>query len=201
MRFFNLAVLGFAALATAATITRKGVEIQVRDDPKKCLCKSDVDELVAIYVRILKTWDEEDAKYLHEDFYDWSDSINSLAQLEPGFPIFNKESFVERQNTTPDRLPVELVRLGPWNCDEISFIWSATFGRDPKVVRGLTIIKASKDVGYWQIKGLDLEFNSIQFLKNIGGSVTYPGAPPAASSTVPAASSAVSAAPAASSTL
>lgn len=111
MRFFSsLATLALAASATAAavgsktTIVRKGgVDLEVRADPKKCLCQSDVDTLVAAYKRMINGWKDEDAVYLADDFLDWSESINLLIPpngLGTGFPIFpTKQSFIDHQHT------------------------------------------------------------------------------------------------------
>jgi hypothetical protein len=188
MRFFT--VLTLAATATAAavgstTIKRNGLDVRVATEPKKCLCKSDVDELVAAYVQALTLWDDSLIKYIADDFYDFSESINSLippAGLPMGFPIFNKTTFIQHQHEQPDNLPVIVERLGPWNCDGISLIWHATFTKNPTVpeqkVRGVTIISAAHNDGQWQIKGLDVEFNSIQFLLATGGTITRASPPP-----------------------
>lgn len=189
MRFFT--TLALAASATAAavgstTITRNGVEVRVASEPKKCLCKSDVDELIDAYKGMITFWDDaKHTKYLADDFYDWSESINSLIPpvgLPLGFPIFNKTSFIEHQHTQPDHLPLQVDKLGPWNCDSASLVWSATFavpkpGLVAGKVRGVTILTAAHNAGQWQIKGLDVEFNNIQYLNNIGGSVTRPTPP------------------------
>jgi hypothetical protein len=63
---------------------------------------------------------------------------------------------------------------GPIDCDEISIIWSMTFGAAQKPVRGETILTATKEAGYWQILRIDVEFNSIAYLLNIGGTYTMP---------------------------
>jgi hypothetical protein len=53
-------------------------------------------------------------------------------------------------------------------------IWDATFGAAQKSVRGLTILGATMDSGEWQIKTIDVEFNSIAYLEDIGGSWSPP---------------------------
>jgi hypothetical protein len=189
MRFFT--ALTFAAAASAAavgttTIKRNGLDVPVVAEPKKCLCKSDVDEIVDAYVKMLSDWDESLIKYLHDDFLDTSDSINTLVPNGPplGTPIFNKQSFINHQTNTPDNLPVIIEKLGPWNCDGISFVWHATFkkfgGQEEKRVRGVTVLQVAKVEGQWQIKTLDVEFNSVNYLLAVGGSVTPPGPPPSA---------------------
>ncbi|KAK0616409.1 hypothetical protein B0T14DRAFT_523098 [Immersiella caudata] len=191
MRFFS--TLTFAAAASAAaigttTIKRNGLDVRVSTEPKKCLCKADVDELVDAYVTILSAsaWDPENEKYIHDDFLDVSDSINTLippAGLPLGNPIFNKETFIQHQIDQPDNLPVVIEKLGPWNCNGISFVWTATFkkfgGQEEKRVRGITILETAKVGEQWQIKHIDVEFNTINYLLAIGGSITRPGPPPA----------------------
>jgi len=192
MRFFSVltvaATASAAAISSTTTIKRNGLDVRVNTEPKKCLCKSDVDELVEVYQKMLGDWDDSLIEYLADDFYDFSESINSLIPNGPpmGVPVFNKASFIEHQQTAPDNLPVIIERLGPWNCDSISFIWHATFKKNPTVeeqkVRGLTIISASHNEGKWQFSGFDVEFNSIQFLFATGGTITRAAPPPAAPS-------------------
>ncbi|KAK0643938.1 hypothetical protein B0T16DRAFT_392383 [Cercophora newfieldiana] len=188
MRFFT--ALTFAATAAAAavgttSIKRNGLEVRVATEPKKCLCKSDVDELTAVYAQMLDNWDDSLIKYLHEDFLDWSESIAVLIPNGPplGVPIFTKDTFIDHQHTQPDDLPVIIEKLGPWNCNALSFVWHATFkkfgGQTEKKVRGVTIIEVEKVEGQWQFKNFDVEFNNINYNLAIGGTVTGPAPPPA----------------------
>lgn len=57
----------------------------------------------------------------------------------------------------------------------MAVIWTVTFGVAQKPVRGVTIIGATKEAGFWQIKSIDVEFNNIAYLLNIGGSYKMPG--------------------------
>lgn len=63
----------------------------------------------------------------------------------------------------------------PTACDEVAVVWDATFGVAQLPVRGITILKGTKDAGFWQIESLDVEFNNIAYLLNIGGSYKMPG--------------------------
>lgn len=81
----------------------------------------------------------------------------------------------ERKTGQPDNLPLVITHKSPTSCDEIALIWQATFGKAQKQVRGLTILGASKDKGYWQISRIDVEFNSLAYLLDIGGSFAMPG--------------------------
>ena len=181
MRFFS--ALTLVAGASAASISIRGSDVSL--EPKKCLCKSDVEELSAVYAQILDNWDDSLAKYIHDDFSDRSDSINVLippAGIPVGVPVFNKETFIKHQQEQPDDLPVTIERLGPWNCNSFSFVWKATFKKfaatEEKTVRGVTIVDVAKVGNQWQFKSFDVEFNNINFLLAIGGSITRPGAPP-----------------------
>jgi hypothetical protein len=87
----------------------------------------------------------------------------------------------------PDLIPVKIEKVGPFNCKEISFIWSATFAKAPVTpsgVRGITILNTEKKAGKWLIKSIDVEFNNINYLKNLGGTVTPP--PPRPTTAAPA---------------
>jgi hypothetical protein len=177
MRFFSVLALASSVSAAATGLVSR--------DAKKCLCKSDVDYLVDAYKSILTKWEAPKADYLADQgFFDYSDSINTVAGLQTGFPIFpNKTAFVGYQSTTPDNIPLVIVEVGPWNCNQIAFIWTATFtkvpGGSPLPVRGITILegsynKAQKD---WEIQNIKVEFNSINYYKNTGGVCSRPALP------------------------
>lgn len=71
-----------------------------------CLHGDDVDTLVAAYTRMLSSWNDTDAKYLADNFVDYSDSINILAGIPLGSPSFpTKEAFIEHQHTQVSRGP------------------------------------------------------------------------------------------------
>jgi len=176
----TLTLLGLAALGSTAAIDPALTERSGDLEARHCLCQSDAEKLIAAYTRMINKWDDADAKYLAEDFKDTSDSINQLAGLPLGSVIFpSKQAFIDHQHVAPDNLPLVVTRIGPFNCDTASFIWSATFGApgNQKPVRGITILGATKQAGFFQIKSIDVEFNNIAFLLNIGGSYKMPGQP------------------------
>jgi len=179
----SLGVLALAAVTSAAAvgpakIVRNGVEI--RADKKVCLCQSDVDGLVEAYRNILTEWKPEYADFIaDEGFYDHSDSINKLAGVPAGVNIFpSKAAFVGYQSTTPDNIPLIIERKGPFNCNELSFIWTAKFTKfgvpaeKAQVARGITILGATHTTGKWQIQSIDVEFNNIAYGENTGGTWT-----------------------------
>ncbi|KAK5653193.1 hypothetical protein OQA88_9091 [Cercophora sp. LCS_1] len=176
----------------------------------KCLKQRHVDTLVEAYKSILTQWEPSMADILADDgFFDYSDSINTVAGLATGFPIFpNKTDFIAHQTDAvrlfasmfstgptipsigtnsrvqPDSLPLSIVEVGPWNCGQITVIWSATFtgvpGGTPLPVRGITVIEAkySRKEDQFQIQSLKVEFNSMNFYRNIGGVCERPAPPP-----------------------
>lgn len=75
----------------------------------------------------------------------------------------------------PDNLPLKVTHKSACSCSEIALIWQATFGPAQEQVRGLTILGATKHAGYWQIARVDVEFNGLAYLANVGGSYTLPG--------------------------
>jgi len=96
MRFLSI-------LSLAASVTAAAAGLIVRDsEPNTCLDKSNVDYLVDAYKSILNQWEPSKADFLaDEGFFDYSDSINTVAGLSTGFPIFpNKTAFVGYQSTT-----------------------------------------------------------------------------------------------------
>lgn len=178
MQLTNLLVLAAGASAAVTGVAKR--------EAKKCLCKSDVDTVVGYYKDILNAWKPEYADYIaNEGFYDFSQSINTIAGLDGGFPIFpNKTAFVGYESTTPDNIPLTIERVGPWNCNEIALIWNAKFAKapvDPSNVRGVTILGAKFEDSKWKIGSIDVEFDSIKYNKNLGGSTTLATPPPKSS--------------------
>ncbi|KAK1759932.1 hypothetical protein QBC47DRAFT_398735 [Echria macrotheca] len=179
MRFFNVLALVAGASAAATGL------LSARHDKDKCLKKNDVDYLVAAYKSILTKWEPAKADFIADHgFFDYSDSINVIAGIPTGFPIFpNKTAFVSHENTNPESLPLVVVEIGPYNCEQITLIWSATFtaipGGTPLPVRGITVLEGdyNERQRQWEIQSIKVEFNSINFWKNIGGVCTRPAPP------------------------
>ncbi|KAK3388501.1 hypothetical protein B0T20DRAFT_386514 [Sordaria brevicollis] len=150
-------------------------------DDGKCLCEEDANTLRDAYVRMISNWNPADAKYLTEDFKDTSGSINILIgkPLDGSVPTFaNKAEFVEHMTVMPDNLPLR-VTFSTYNCNYITVIWTATFGVAQKAVRGIAVAGAvyDKKKKMWLIKSVDVEWNSMAYLLDIGGSYKLPGQP------------------------
>jgi len=180
MRFFEtlaLAALAGSAAASPAVVVRS--EDKTPAPKKECLCQADVDLVVKHYQEILTQWKPEYKDYIAADgFYDHSESINAIAGVPYGVSIFpNATAFIGYQTYTPDLIPLVIDKVGPYNCKEIAFIWSAKFtkvpGGTPLPVRGITILDTIKKGGKWLIQSIEVEFSS-NYIKNIGGTVTPP---------------------------
>lgn len=186
MLFKSTVALALAAVAAAtpAYVTKNGVK--VRAEAKKCLCQSDVDALVEVYAAAINHWEPEYAdKLANVGFTDRSESINQIAGQPEGSTIFPaKAAFVGYQTTRPDNLETLVVdKVGPWNCEDITVTWSAKFtkvpGAEPLLTRGIAILGATHDEDdTWKIKTINVEFSTLHYLKNLGGSYTLPGPPP-----------------------
>ncbi|KAK0631235.1 hypothetical protein B0T14DRAFT_278 [Immersiella caudata] len=169
MRFFSILTLATSVSAGLLDFRHNGGE--------KCLKERDVNKLVEAYRSILSSWNPSKADFLADDgFFGYSDSINTVAGLQTGFPIFpNKQAFIDRQNSSPDNLPLTVVEVGPWNCNKITVIWSATFtyvpGATPLPVRGIVVLESSwnKKQKEHEIQNIKVEFNSMNFFRNTGG--------------------------------
>jgi len=70
------------------------------------------------------------------------------------------------------------VNFKTFNCEYITLIWTVNFGYHIAPVRGITVLTSAKNSGKWQIKKIDVEFNSIAFLYDIGGTCTGLPTPP-----------------------
>ncbi|CCC12117.1 unnamed protein product [Sordaria macrospora k-hell] len=183
----TLLATAFTALSSAAALPQSEsdlVESRTYGGNDKCLCEEDANTLRDAYVRMISAWNPVDAKYLTDDFKDTSASINILIgkPLDGSVPTFaNKQEFVAHMTVAPDNLPLR-VTFSTFNCNYITVIWTATFGVAQKAVRGIAVAGAvyDKKKKMWLIKSVDVEWNSMAYLLDIGGSYTLPaGLPPA----------------------
>lgn len=174
----------FVAVAAAATLFssvqaapwRMGPFWWGNINPAKCLTQASVDYLTDGFAGLISAYSNENAQtLLSDDFIDYSDSINSLIGAPVGVPTFpNKAAFMAGQGAQPP-VPMNITAIEAFNCDTISLRWTA--GLQPEPVKGMTVLKASNAQGQkdtWQISVIFTEFNSISWLKDIGGSVTLP---------------------------
>lgn len=145
-------------------------------NPGKCLTPDSAQYLVNGFGKLISAYTDADAnRLLADDLTDYSDSINSLIGAPVGSVTFpSKAAFMAGQGQQPP-VPFQLLALEAFNCDTISLRWLG--GLQPEPVKGITVLKASNAQGQkdtWQIKTIFTEFNSISWLKDIGGTVTLP---------------------------
>ncbi|KAL2131158.1 hypothetical protein VTI74DRAFT_5469 [Chaetomium olivicolor] len=116
---------------------------------KTCLTRAEAKEIVDIYARLIGNYKPEDCKkYCAE-------------RLRR--PLYNPP------------FPVVIDSIDAVDCEAIGLRWHATFGAANKPSRDITIIGTTKTAGWWQIQSLDVEFNSLVWLPNMGGNYTWEG--------------------------
>ncbi|KAK0734891.1 hypothetical protein B0T26DRAFT_635356 [Lasiosphaeria miniovina] len=171
MRFSVLALVATASSAAAFPSLRS--LLAPRAD---CLTDADAKELVEAYTRLIANYQDADCiKYCAEEFVDRSDSINTFIFKPLGDPTFaTKKIFMEAQASNPP-FPLVVDSVDSVSCSVIGLRWHATFGAANLPSRGITLIGATKETGAWQIKSLDVEFNSLIWLLNMGGNYTWEG--------------------------
>jgi hypothetical protein len=145
-----------------------------RRQQKVCLTRDEAMQMVEVYRKLIAEYTAElGDKYTSTDFVDVSDSINTFIHQPLGGPTFpNKEVFMDVQDVNP-KFPVEIVSVNAVDCDVIALIWRASFGEANLPSRGVTIVTTTKAAGYWQIKRIDVEFNALTWLLNMGGSYNW----------------------------
>jgi hypothetical protein len=144
----------------------------------KCLSKADAKEVIDNYQKLIANYSAPHAeKYIADGFIEYSDSINSLLNITLGSPTFpTKAAFIKAQSANPS-FPIVVQSVEAIECDTIVVIWTVAFGQAQKTVRGLTSIHASRKGDIWQIARMDVEFNSLTWLLNIGGMYQLPARP------------------------
>ncbi len=169
MRFAILA-LASTAMAWPSLFSRQG------STGTTCLAKSDAKLMVDVYQRLIANYTAADCtKYCSDDFADYSDSINSFIFEPLGGPTFaTKKIFMDAQLSNPP-FPLVVDGIDAVDCDVIALRWHATFGEAMKPSRGLTILHTTKKTGSWQISRIDVEFNSLTWLLDMGGNYTWTG--------------------------
>ncbi|KAI1638255.1 hypothetical protein F4809DRAFT_265982 [Biscogniauxia mediterranea] len=151
-----------------------------------CMRPPDVQTIVWAYQQLIANYsDALCERFCAPDLYDFSDSISTLAGRPTGQPLVSgKQAFMASQKRIP---PSPLVVGGGVplaSCDRVAVVWTAAFGPPAKSARGITLLTttpapAGPDAG-WLIKGIDVEFNSLAWLEDAGGSYTLPPPPPPA---------------------
>ncbi|KAI1490281.1 hypothetical protein F5X96DRAFT_669831 [Biscogniauxia mediterranea] len=147
-----------------------------------CMRPPDVQTIVWAYQQLIANYsDALCERFCAPDLYDFSDSISTLAGRPTGQPLVSgKQAFMASQKRIPPSPLV--VGGGPplASCDRVAVVWTAAFGPPAKTARGITLLTttpapapAGPDAG-WLISGIDVEFNSLAWLEDVGGSYTLP---------------------------
>jgi hypothetical protein len=169
MRSFSVLALVGSALA-APLITR-----QMGGSPK-CMTRDEANFMVKVYEKLIAAYTPEDGeKYTTADFVDTSDSINTFIHQALGGPTFpTKQAFLDVQLSNPP-FPVELISVDAIDCASIGLQWKASFGQAHLPSKGITILKTAYVDGMWKIKSIDVEFNALTWLLDMGGSYSWEG--------------------------
>ncbi len=149
-----------------------------KGDPTKCLNWDSANYLATSFQTLIVAYSSTLAdKVLADDLLDYSNSINSLQGIpNTGAPAFpSKAAFEQGQGSQPS-VPLVILAIDAFNCQNVTFRWNANFG-GANSVNGITHLSASNSQGQAdtsQISTIYTEFDSLAWFKAIGGTVTPP---------------------------
>ncbi|OAA65466.1 hypothetical protein SPI_02253 [Niveomyces insectorum RCEF 264] len=171
----------FALFAAAATLFGSAlatplVHARADNSTKACMNRDDATQIVEVYRRLIANYTDSDCeKYCADSFVDNSDSINSFLLQPLGEPTFaTKKIFMDAQALNPP-FPLVVDSIDAVDCEALGMRWHATFGDAMKPSKGITILKTTKEKGWWQITEINVEFNSLMWLLDMGGNYTWTG--------------------------
>ncbi|KAI1610654.1 hypothetical protein EDD37DRAFT_644362 [Exophiala viscosa] len=172
----------FATIAAAAALVSSAAALPfgwgdwTGPNPATCMDNATATYLVAAFGSLISDYNATVANaILADDLVDWSDSINELTGAALGTATFPTKAAFEEGQGSQEAVPWETVAIEAYTCDTIAFRWIVPL--PPNTIKGNTILKTENSAGQadtWQIKTIYTEFNSIAWLEDIGGSVTYP---------------------------
>ncbi|KAI0593220.1 hypothetical protein F4775DRAFT_578801 [Biscogniauxia sp. FL1348] len=146
-----------------------------------CMGPPQVQTIVWAYQQLIANYsDALCERYCAPDLYDFSDGISTLAGQPTGQPLIpNKDAFMASQKRIPPS-PLVVAAVPLASCDRVAVIWTAAFGQAAKSSRGITVLTTTPGgPDGWLIKGIDVEFNTLAWLEDAGGSYSLPPPPPA----------------------
>ncbi|CAK7214295.1 hypothetical protein SCUCBS95973_002093 [Sporothrix curviconia] len=167
----------FALLAAAAAFVGSALASPfATNGTKACMSADNAKQIVGVYQQLIANYtDPVCEKYCADSFVDNSDSINSFLLQPLGGPTFaTKKIFMDAQALNPP-FPLVVDSIDAVDCDVIALRWHATFGDAMKPSKGITILKNTFEKGWWQISEIDVEFNSLTWLLDMGGNYTWTG--------------------------
>jgi hypothetical protein len=174
--FLAVAALCSSALAAPFSLRRGLSAFFRRADEQKCMTTAEADRLVEVYRDTITEFDEELlTTYLSSKFVDISDSINVFIHKPLlGVTFATKEIFIEKQKYGL-HFPIEILSVDARDCATIALQWVAYFGQAKLPAKGLTIMKTVWEDEMWKISHIIVEYNSIVWLLNMGGSYSWEG--------------------------
>ncbi|KAK0614743.1 hypothetical protein B0T14DRAFT_499947 [Immersiella caudata] len=144
----------------------------------KCMTAAETTEMVEIYRKLIAEYTEElGEKYVHADFVDYSDSINTFIHLPLGGPSFpDRATFLDVQSWNM-HFPMKILSVDAVQCNTVALQWQSQFGDANLPSKGLTIMKTlyNAEAGHWQVQEIIVEFNALTWLLNMGGSYEWEG--------------------------
>lgn len=170
------ALLGVGAVLASTGMASPFLGERSQLATKDCLAAQDAKDIVNVYKKLIANYTDADCtKYCADTFVDNSDSINSFLNQPLGKATFaTKKIFMDAQAVNPP-FPLEVDSIDAVDCDVVALRWHATFGEAMKPSKGITILKNTKEKGWWQIKEIDVEFNGLTWLLDMGGNYTWTG--------------------------
>lgn len=171
MKFYATVVPAIlVSLATASPIGN------IIDLISPCLTSTSIKQAATDYSSLIGAYTDKLAgKVLHPEFTHTSDSINILSGRPLGSVTFaSKQAFMSEQAHSSS-IPLAVTSIEAYTCNTLVMKWTQTFGQSPQTVTGLAVLDLKKDKDGWKFYRLKVEFNSLTYLTNIGGTVTMPG--------------------------
>jgi len=140
------------------------------------MTREEADFIIDVYRKIIGDFDRELLqKYLSDAFFDTSDSINTFIHKPLGGPTFpTKAVFIEKQEVGA-HFAIDILSVDAITCDTVALQWKSTFGEANLPSKGLTIMKMGFEDAIWKIRSIEVEFNALTWLLNMGGSYTWEG--------------------------
>jgi hypothetical protein len=174
MRFITVASV--AALGSSSLVASFPLSSLFARQTPNCMTAEETKFMVEIYrQQIAEYTDELGEKYISKDFVDISDSINTFIHLPLGGPTFpDKKTFLEIQSWN-EHFPVEILSVDAVQCNTVALQWKAAFGAAKLPSKGITILKTVWEDKMWKILSIEVEFNALTWLLNMGGSYSWEG--------------------------
>ena len=167
------ALLALGAVSLAAPLPDSNLSAP---SDAKCMTREEADFIIDVYRKIIGDFEPELLqKYISDAFFDTSDSINTFIHKPLGGPTFpTKAIFIQKQEVGA-HFSIDILSVDAVTCDTVALQWKSTFGAANLPSKGLTIMKMGFEDAVWKIRSIEVEFNALTWLLNMGGSYTWEG--------------------------